>query len=64
MNSPKLTYEYDSKIISEEMDKMIRGHIDLTIEKNIGRSMASISQINNASKIDADVLFISSTHCV
>lgn len=31
---------------------------DLTIEKNIGRSMASISQINNASKIDADVLWL------
>lgn len=32
---------------------------DPTIEQNIGRSIASISQITNASKIDADVLWLS-----
>ena len=32
---------------------------DPTIEQDIGRSMASISQITNSSKIDADVLWLS-----
>jgi BirA family biotin operon repressor/biotin-[acetyl-CoA-carboxylase] ligase len=31
---------------------------DLTIEQNIGRSIASISQITNEPKIDADVLWL------